>query len=271
MTFPLKNDISKLAFALTMFVVLGLSFLLLFGTSTYDYLSKEDHVAEYLSSMFLFISSFFFFKTSYFLISKKKNYDKWLIFFSSFLCFLLFLGAGEEISWGQRIFDIQTPEYLLEINDQDELNFHNIDKKFFDRALDRLTIAFVVIGSLLYVFKKNTILKIKAPNLFIICIFLITPFYRQNIEFNFFYILYIPLIVLLFYSIINENKFDIMLLITTLIMTFIVLYIHSEYGYLFPSHNNSANEFKEFIFCFGILIYSFEIMKDIINRKIVSD
>lgn len=34
--------------------------------------------------------------------------------------------AGEEISWGQRIFDFQTPEGLAEANHQDEFNVHNI-------------------------------------------------------------------------------------------------------------------------------------------------
>src|SRR4051794_38935369 len=34
--------------------------------------------------------------------------------------------AGEEISWGQRIFGLETPETLTEINHQNELNLHNI-------------------------------------------------------------------------------------------------------------------------------------------------
>jgi hypothetical protein len=35
--------------------------------------------------------------------------------------------AGEEVSWGQRIFGLETPETLAEINRQDELTLHNID------------------------------------------------------------------------------------------------------------------------------------------------
>jgi hypothetical protein len=34
--------------------------------------------------------------------------------------------AGEEISWGQRIFGLETPAELARINHQDELNIHNI-------------------------------------------------------------------------------------------------------------------------------------------------
>lgn len=34
--------------------------------------------------------------------------------------------AGEEISWGQRLLKIQTPEFFLERNHQRELNLHNL-------------------------------------------------------------------------------------------------------------------------------------------------
>jgi hypothetical protein len=38
----------------------------------------------------------------------------------------LFFIVGEEISWGQRLFGIETPEFLEESNRQRELNLHNI-------------------------------------------------------------------------------------------------------------------------------------------------
>ena len=39
-------------------------------------------------------------------------------------CFFL---AGEEISWGQRVIGIETPEAIAEANRQSETNLHNID------------------------------------------------------------------------------------------------------------------------------------------------
>lgn len=42
------------------------------------------------------------------------------------LALLFIFGAGEEISWGQRIFDIETPEVLQKENVQDEINIHNM-------------------------------------------------------------------------------------------------------------------------------------------------
>jgi len=43
------------------------------------------------------------------------------------LCLLFFLAGGEEISWGQRIFAVATPESLRAINVQGETNLHNIE------------------------------------------------------------------------------------------------------------------------------------------------
>lgn len=40
---------------------------------------------------------------------------------------LFFFGAGEEISWGQRVFGIETPEWMNEHNKQGETNLHNLE------------------------------------------------------------------------------------------------------------------------------------------------
>lgn len=42
------------------------------------------------------------------------------------LALIFFFGAGEEISWGQRIFGIPQPPALAEVNVQHELNIHNL-------------------------------------------------------------------------------------------------------------------------------------------------
>lgn len=45
----------------------------------------------------------------------------WLV-----LAFLFLFAAGEEISWGQRIFNIETPDFFMEKNLQKETNLHNL-------------------------------------------------------------------------------------------------------------------------------------------------
>ena len=42
------------------------------------------------------------------------------------LAAIFFLGAGEEISWGQRILGIESPEFFQEHSHQNETNIHNL-------------------------------------------------------------------------------------------------------------------------------------------------
>ena len=42
------------------------------------------------------------------------------------LSVLFFFAFGEEVSWGQRSFDIETPRFFSENNLQDEMNLHNL-------------------------------------------------------------------------------------------------------------------------------------------------
>lgn len=80
-------------------------------------LGSEDGAFETAGAIFFLLSSIIFFIT---FIKNKKN-----IFF--ILLSVLFLVAFlEEISWGQRIFNVTTPEYIKEINMQGEMNIHNL-------------------------------------------------------------------------------------------------------------------------------------------------
>lgn len=44
------------------------------------------------------------------------------------LALVLAVAAGEEVSWGQRWLDIETPTALVDGNRQDELNLHNLEE-----------------------------------------------------------------------------------------------------------------------------------------------
>ena len=52
---------------------------------------------------------------------------------------LFLLVALEEISWGQRIFGVETPDFFVSHNLQDETNFHNLDSE----GVNRLFASFV--------------------------------------------------------------------------------------------------------------------------------
>ncbi len=58
------------------------------------------------------------------IVLRREKGIAFLVMTSLLTLFCLF-GAGEEISWGQRIFGLETPEYFSERNAQGEIGFHN--------------------------------------------------------------------------------------------------------------------------------------------------
>lgn len=54
---------------------------------------------------------------------------------------LFLLVALEEISWGQRIFGVETPDFLTSRNLQKETNLHNLESEGANRLLGFLVFA----------------------------------------------------------------------------------------------------------------------------------
>jgi hypothetical protein len=77
------------------------------------------HFLESLSAVFyLMAAGIFFFEWG------QRGFKN--VFMLGYALLFLFVG-GEEISWGQRIIGVTTPESLAVINVQNEINLHNID------------------------------------------------------------------------------------------------------------------------------------------------
>lgn len=74
----------------------------------------------------------FFIKTAKYYF-QKKNYLAGAL--SCLLALVLFVMAGEELSWGQRIFHWSTPEGYAKINAQSETNLHNLATQTFQNTL----------------------------------------------------------------------------------------------------------------------------------------
>jgi len=85
---------------------------------------REDGLFEYLQAVLFFICSYLALKVS--LLLKKKR-DKVPATLFILLGITFFFVAFEEISWGQRVLDIQTPDVISELNTQNELTIHNLE------------------------------------------------------------------------------------------------------------------------------------------------
>jgi hypothetical protein len=109
-------------------------------TDQYNYhlFVAEDGPVEYAQFCFFLLAAALALITSFNLFKKKASL--WaLVYF--FLSLGLFFVAFEEISWGQRIFQIETPKEIAEKNVQNELTVHNLYQFQI-----RLTQAYILVG-----------------------------------------------------------------------------------------------------------------------------
>lgn len=116
--------------------------------------TKEDGFAEYGTAFLLFCSSLLLFLRFFKLFKSKKGLWKIGIFF---MAVVFLFGAGEEISWGQRIFNVESSEYFLENNAQGETNLHNmvvdgkkVNKIIFSQLLTLILVIYLIITPILY-------------------------------------------------------------------------------------------------------------------------
>lgn len=92
--------------------------------SIYIYCNREQITnLSYENSLFELSTALFFFLSSVLCILSFKNTKN---IFLILLSVAFFIGAGEELSWGQHLIEFSTPEYLNKVNVQNEFNFHNI-------------------------------------------------------------------------------------------------------------------------------------------------
>ena len=108
--------------------VLLIIFAILYKTNTglYREMMLEDHLLEWLTFVFLFLAGIF---SLIIAIQVRTKHELYFLFFLIFsICCILF--AFEEISWGQRVFNIESPDFFRENSDQRDISFHNVMQKW---------------------------------------------------------------------------------------------------------------------------------------------
>lgn len=117
-------DILKNYISIFPLVLLGSFFILynILSERVYWWLEQEDGINETIQFICFITASYISFRNA------KKMFvlnTKWFSIIFLFALGLLFI-AIEEISWGQRIFGIETSEWLKNNNYQQEISIHNI-------------------------------------------------------------------------------------------------------------------------------------------------
>lgn len=152
--------LDKIGYALLL-VILGLGLYFAFTDANFfdNTYTREDGAVEYSTSIMLFFIALL-------CISRLRKLNKykpllWKLGVLGFALIFIF-GAGEEISWGQRIFGIESGDFFKENNAQEETNLHNLvvggtklNKLIFSQLLMIVMLMYLLIIPILYRKKEN--------------------------------------------------------------------------------------------------------------------
>ena len=114
----------------------------------------EDSIIEWLTVIALFSSADVSIKRVL-KLKNKRNFG--FIIVLILISFAFIFGAGEEISWGQRIFGLHSSNFFLQYNSQYETNIHNlvlmnikINKAIFSFLLGLIIAIYFLVVPILY-------------------------------------------------------------------------------------------------------------------------
>ena len=113
----------KIATKILLFLLPLVIMIFFFNKRLYNEIIKEDGLIEYLTALLL-LTICILLVIKIVKIRYSEGY-KWLLF-NIILALGLFFGFGEEISWGQRIFEVTSNDFFREYNLQRETNLHNL-------------------------------------------------------------------------------------------------------------------------------------------------
>jgi hypothetical protein len=115
--------VEKLILALVL-IILIIGYILFYtNVAQFESYVQEDGIVEWLTVLGLVLGCIVCVRRFFVL---RKHRSAWFLIVTLGLALMLFFAAGEEISWGQRIFHIKSSEFFKEKNSQGETNLHNL-------------------------------------------------------------------------------------------------------------------------------------------------
>lgn len=145
-------------------VIVAIGFYLALTDETFfrDVYVREDGVLESGTAILFFITGMICLTRMW---RGRGAFPRAFFVTNGIIAALMVFGAGEEISWGQRIFGIETTEFFAENNRQYETNLHNLtfyginlNKLIFGKMLTIFLVLFYLVLPVLYA-KKNSVAR----------------------------------------------------------------------------------------------------------------
>ena len=188
-------------------------------------------------------------------------------------CLAFMFVAGEEISWGQRIFDFETPDKLMNLNKRNEFNvefnIHNIITEqfrviwIFNAVYIYGTYIFCMITCAAFFCNKNTFLGIPLPSIPLMLSFLVMLSHTpktiiMNSDLYFFTMEKVLLLLFIIYILLSNKISLIIYTAATMILILVVPYM---YHYNDNNYTIRDREVREFLFSLCCFFYALELLQ----------
>ena len=184
--------------------------------------------------------------------------------------------AGEEISWGQRIFGFATPDFLMRLNEQKEFTVHNIANKSFDFIYLNSVMILCMVTSAAFFCRKDRLFGIPLPSILLMLGFLMVISHEpaqnlREIQGSNFREYLVGFKRSLGFVVVEEKGLLLLFLIFTLFSGQIKLVIASAatltlvVALTYINYHSDINvggvyEVREYLFGLGCLFYSLELL-----------
>ena len=227
-------------------------------------LLQEDYWVENLTvALFLLTGVLLFFTAA----AERSSWRRGVYILGGIV---MVFAAGEEISWGQRIFGFATPDFLMSVNRQNEFNVHNIDAGLFGGIYRNGTLLLCTITCAAFFSRKDRLFGIPLPSiLLMLCFLLMLSYHREARSFtNITNILYFILsgekgLLLLFaiYALLSRKSRLFIPAVASLALLIAVSYINyrsiglSSVGLVYR-----IQEVREYLFSAVCLFYALELL-----------
>ncbi len=173
--------------------------------------------------------------------------------------------AGEEISWGQRIFGFTTPDFLMDLNTLNEFNVHNTGLVHVATIGTYGMLLLCLATGVAFCCRKDTLFGIPLPSMLLILGFLLALSYREfhgytmmspDLLFSWDYVGKERALLLIFviYTLLSGQARLFIATVVTVALVLALSYVHKH------SYISHISEVYEYLFGMACLFYALELL-----------
>ncbi len=172
----LDSPVSVFGYLFLCLNVMFFSSLLAADERTFQELTREDYWVENLTAVYFVLAGLLLFVTT---LAERNSVRRCVYILGGMA---MVFAAGEEISWGQRIFGFATPDFLMHLNESREFNVHNISNDMFGIIWLNGALVLCMATSAAFFCRKDRLFGIPLPSILLMLGFLLILSYTSGAD-----------------------------------------------------------------------------------------